>query len=86
MRCVPTDPWSGCDASPTRQTTGSPPAPSVVAAPRGRSDHQISIDFVEELRGASASGDESALLLQACDACADDPDADLLVTAANGSG
>lgn len=62
------------------------PAPSVVAAPLGRSDHEISLDFVEELRGAPASDDESALLLQACDACADDPDADMLVTAANGSG
>jgi DNA repair protein SbcD/Mre11 len=62
------------------------PEPSVVAAPRGRSDHQISLDFVEELRGAPASDDESALLLQACDACADDPDVDMLVTAANGSG
>jgi exonuclease SbcD len=57
-----------------------------VAAPRGRSDHQISLDFVEDLRGAPASDDESALLLQACDACADDPDVDMLVTAANGSG
>jgi exonuclease SbcD len=62
------------------------PAPSVVAAPRGRSDHQISLDFVEELRGSPASDDESALLLRACDACADDPDVDMLVTAANGSG
>jgi len=62
------------------------PSPSVVAAPRGRSDHQISLDFVEELRGAPASDDESALLLEACDACAEDPDADMLVTAANGSG
>ena len=62
------------------------PSPSVVAALRGRSDHQISLDFVEELRGAPASDDESALLLEACDACAEDPDADMLVTAANGSG
>ena len=58
----------------------------MAAAPRGRSDHQISLDFVAEMRGAPASDDESALMLLACDSCADDPDADMLVAAANGSG
>ncbi|HET7071848.1 MAG TPA: exonuclease SbcCD subunit D [Nocardioides sp.] len=62
------------------------PAPSVVAeAPRGRSDHQVTKDFVAAMRGAPADEDESALLMQACDACAEDPDADLLVSA-TGSG
>ena len=60
-------------------------AVSVVAAARaGRTDHQIALDFVEAMRGAPASADESALLLRACDACADDPDADVLVSAAHG--
>jgi exonuclease SbcD len=57
------------------------PAPSVVtAATRGRSDHQVTLDFVDAMRGAPAADDESALLLQACDSCADDPDADMLVS------
>jgi exonuclease SbcD len=37
---------------------------------------------VAELRGAPASDAESALLLQACDACADDPEADVLLSGA----
>ncbi len=43
----------------------------------GRSDHRIALDFVEAMRGASADAAESALLLQACDACGDDRDLDL---------
>jgi exonuclease SbcD len=63
------------------------PAPSVVAqAPRGLSDHQVSLDFVDAMRGAPATEAESELLLRACDACADDPDADLLLSASGGSG
>jgi exonuclease SbcD len=62
------------------------PLPSVTAeAPHGRSDHQVSLDFVEAMRGAPASEDESRLLLQACDACGEDPEADLLVSS-GGSG
>jgi len=62
---------------------GGAPAPSVVAPiPPGGSDHQVALDFVEAMRGAPASEQESRLLLQACDACADDPDADLLVSTA----
>jgi DNA repair protein SbcD/Mre11 len=57
------------------------PAPSVVSAPdRGRSDHEVALDFVDAMRGSPASSDESALLLEACDACADDPDADVLIS------
>jgi len=63
------------------------PFPSVVTQPaRGRSDHQVALDFVDAMRGAPATDDESALLLQACDACAEDPDADVLVTASGGGG
>jgi exonuclease SbcD len=64
------------------------PAPSVAAAPsRGRSDHEVTLDFVRAMRGAPASADESTLLMQACDACGDDPDVDVLVSAtADGGG
>ncbi len=62
------------------------PGPSVVAAaPGGRSDHEVALDFVAAMRGGPADQDESALLLRACDACADDPEADLLLSA-GGSG
>ncbi|HEU5036165.1 MAG TPA: exonuclease SbcCD subunit D [Nocardioides sp.] len=50
------------------------------AAPRGRSDHAIALDFVEELRGAPASRAEAALLRTAIDACCEDPDFDVLVS------
>ncbi len=52
-------------------------APS--ARTQGRSDHDITLDFVAELRGTPASDDESALLRDACDACCDDRDLDTLV-------
>jgi exonuclease SbcD len=60
---------------------GSPAGATVPTAAGGRSDHAVSLDFVEAMRGAPATDDESALLLAACDACADDPDADVLVSA-----
>jgi exonuclease SbcD len=55
---------------------------STVPAARlaGRSDHDVTLDFVADLRGTPASADESALLLDACDACCDDTDVDMLVT------
>lgn len=57
------------------------PAPSVVTEPaRGRTDHDVVLDFVEAMRGAPASADEAALLQDACDGCAEDPDADVLVS------
>lgn len=60
------------------------PAPSPIAAtPHGRSDHHVALDFVEAMRGAPAADDESGLLLQACDTCAEDPDADLLLSMAD---
>ncbi|CAI9414271.1 exonuclease SbcCD subunit D [Nocardioides sp. T2.26MG-1] len=56
-------------------TAGVPSAP-----PRGRSDHAIALDFVEQVRGTPATEAESALLLAACDACCEDPDVDVLVS------
>ena len=51
-----------------------------VARTRGRSDHDITLDFVADLRGTPATDAESALLLAACDACCEDPDVDVLVS------
>ncbi len=62
---------------------GQPEPSPIAATPHGRSDHQVALDFVEAMRGAPAADDESALLLQACDACADDPEADLLLSGAD---
>jgi exonuclease SbcD len=45
----------------------------------GRSDHEIALDFVAELRGVPATPTESTLLRDACDACCDDTDVDVLV-------
>ena len=59
----------------------SPAGVAVPSAAGGRSDHAVSLDFVEAMR----TDDESALLLAACDACAEDPDADVLVTSAPGA-
>jgi exonuclease SbcD len=53
-----------------------------VARTRGRSDHEIALDFVAELRGVPATDAEAALLRTACDACREDPDADVLVSGA----
>jgi DNA repair protein SbcD/Mre11 len=64
---------------------GEPEPSGVAQAPRGRSDHQVALDFVDAMRGVPATDDESALLMQACDACAEDPEADVLVSSA-GSG
>ena len=45
---------------------GARPASTTPAGPHaGRSDHDIALDFVAELRGAPASAAESALLLEA---------------------
>lgn len=58
-------------------------APAGAAAPcapqattTGRRDHDIALDFVRELRGVPATAAESALLMEACDACCDDTDLD----------
>ncbi len=51
-----------------------------LAQVQGRSDHQIALDFLDEMRGDPASDDESALLRDAFDACCEDSDVDTLVT------
>jgi exonuclease SbcD len=61
---APTEPES--TAAPTARTTG-------------RSDHDIALDFVADLRGVPATDDEALLLRDACDACCDDHDLDTLV-------
>lgn len=51
-----------------------------VARARGLSDHAIALDFVAEVRdGRAATQAEAALLRDACDACHDDPDVDMLL-------
>ncbi len=63
--------------APTRAEPAALPAIGVA----GRRDHDIALDFVAELRDVSATSAESDLLLEACDACGDDTDADLVVGA-----
>ena len=62
-----------------RDSSAAPAAP-----PQGRTDHEIALDFVAELRGTPATGAEAAVLLEACDACCDDPDFDTLLSAGAG--
>ena len=59
-------------------TDDVPTVPTV--RPGALSDHEIALAFVRELRGAPATGEESALLRQACDACSDDVETDTLLT------
>lgn len=47
----------------------------------GRTDHEIALAFVAEIRGRPASPAESALLRDACEACSGDPEGDLKVGA-----
>jgi exonuclease SbcD len=54
---------------------------AVPSTPPGRrTDHEIALAFVHELRGTPATANEAVLLQQACDACADDTDVDTLLT------
>ena len=55
---------------------------------QGRSEHDIALDFVAELRGTPATDAESGLLREAFDACCDDPEVDVLLgdVAATGTG
>jgi exonuclease SbcD len=62
------------------EPTGGERTDVPLAATHGRSDHAISLEFVAELRGTPATEEESALLLAACDACCEDPEADPMVT------
>ena len=63
------------------EPTGVDPAAAPPTAPlAGRSDHEISLDFVAHVRGAGPTEAESALLLAACDGCRHGSDADQLVS------
>jgi exonuclease SbcD len=56
-----------------------PPPTAAASASRpveGRTDHEIALAFVADVRGEPASAEESDLLRDACEACAGDPDAD----------
>ena len=50
-------------------------------AVQGRSDHQVSLDFVAEVRQRDADDAEAVLLLEACDSCCADTDVDAVVSA-----
>jgi exonuclease SbcD len=63
---------------PGPQPGSATPVPRV----QGRSVHDITLDFVADLRGSAATPDEAALLRLACDSCGEDPDADALVSEA----
>jgi exonuclease SbcD len=52
------------------------PAQEARARTEGRSDHRIALDFVAAVRGTPASEQESALLRDACECGARDPEAD----------
>jgi exonuclease SbcD len=63
------------------EPTGGAGSAVPVARTQGRSDHAIALDFVAELRGAPATDAESALLQAATEACCEDTDVDVLVSA-----
>ncbi len=50
-----------------------------VARRAGRTDQDIALDFIGDLRGVPATPEEAALLGAAVDACCHDPDQDVLV-------
>jgi exonuclease SbcD len=52
---------------------GGDPAPSRTVS-AGKGAHEIALDFVALVRGAAASGEESALLREALDCCPEDHD------------
>jgi exonuclease SbcD len=57
-----------------------------LARVQGRSDHDIALDFLAEMRGTPASDAESGLLREAFDACCEDTDVDVLLSDAEASG
>jgi exonuclease SbcD len=64
------------------EPVGAGPGAVPAASAAGRSDHEIALDFVAQLRGTPATDTEAELLLAACDACGEDPDHDVLVSEA----
>jgi exonuclease SbcD len=61
------------------QPVGADTTTTPAARTAGRSDHEVTLDFVSALRGAPATRAESALLRDAVDACCEDTDLDVLV-------
>ncbi|GAB3789061.1 exonuclease SbcCD subunit D [Nocardioides ungokensis] len=65
-----------------------PASGGLTAAPaarlQGRSEYDIALDFVAEMRGAPATDAEARLLRDAFDACCEDADFDVLVSGAGG--
>lgn len=68
------------------EPTGGAGSAVPLARTRGRSDHDIALDFVAELRGAPATAAESALLQAATEACCQDPEVDVLISAGSSEG
>ena len=71
----------------TLMLTFEPPvrrSDSVPVRTVGRSDHDITLDFVRAVRGNSADARESDLLRDACDACGDDRELDFSVPGPSG--
>jgi exonuclease SbcD len=56
------------------------------ARPGVRTDHEIALDFVRDLRGTPATVEERDLLQTACDSCTDDIDVDTLLSVPVGNG
>lgn len=59
-----------------RREAARPAAPAQPRDVRGSTDHDVTREFVAEVRGVPASEEESALLRRACEACAEDRDVD----------
>jgi DNA repair protein SbcD/Mre11 len=66
--------------SPTHPRDSTAPS----APAQARTDHEIALGFVADLRGAPATEAEAAVLLEACDACCEDPDLDVLLSPGSG--
>ena len=63
------------------EPTGGSAETAVASKPlTGRSDHEIALDFVSDVRGAPATEAEAGLLLDACDSCRHGSDADQVVS------
>jgi exonuclease SbcD len=63
---------------PEGATSGGPPVGRTAS---GLSDHEVTLDFVRDLRGQPADPAEAALLREACEACCDDTERDAMVMA-----
>ena len=64
------------------EPVGGSPATAPVSRPvTGRTDHEVALDFVADVRGTPATETEAALLLDACDSCRVAGEADQVVGA-----